>query len=228
MTSLWRRIIAGDDWRPTRLHDEKGNLIQGSEWCYLLRAAVVCLKRVLFDKVDEVPWWTFGWMRRVERIVRPDMAVIEFGSGNSTLWLAGRVAALTSIEHHPDWHGFVAGKLTERGAGHVDYQLRDQTGYADCSMFADASFDLAIVDGEQRGACVRNVWPKMKPGAWIYLDNSDKDARDADDGANLRAAENFLCASTPADRIETRTGITIGSLNAHEAMLVQVPEEGEG
>jgi hypothetical protein len=68
----------------------------------------------------------------------------------------------------------------------------------------------------------------MKPGAWIYLDNSDKDARDADDGANLRAAENFLRASAPADRIETRTGITIGSLNAHEAMLVQVPEEGEG
>jgi hypothetical protein len=148
VTSLRRRIIAGDDWRPTRLHDEKGNLIQGSEWCYPPRAAVVCLKRVLFDKVDEVSWWTFGWMRRVERIVRPDMAVIEFGSGNSTLWLAGRVAALTSIEHHLDWHGFVAGKLTERGAGHVDYQCatRRATPIVRCLRMPALTWQLSMAN----------------------------------------------------------------------------------
>ena len=70
-----------------------------------------------------------------------------------------------------------------------------------------------------RGRCVTAIIPKIKPGGWVYLDNSDKDAPEAEYGVNLRSAEAALRRMVKEDDIETFTGFTIGSLNTHQGML---------
>jgi hypothetical protein len=39
----------------------------------------------------------------LERIVRPDFKVFEFGSGNSTIWWSQRVAQVVSVDHDRKW-----------------------------------------------------------------------------------------------------------------------------
>src|SRR4051812_37225534 len=52
---------------------------------------------------DEVPWMTFGAIEFLQRALREDMVVFEYGSGGSTLFFANRVRRLVTIEHDPEW-----------------------------------------------------------------------------------------------------------------------------
>ncbi len=219
---LIRKLIAGDAQRRTRLHDEKGNLVAANEWPCLPAIIARYLRRRLGGTVAIEPWWTTRMTERIEGLLQPQFRVVEFGSGYSTLWLAGRVGQVLSIEHEPDWHAIVAAKATLMGLTTLTLELRPPEHYADCQGLADRSIDFCVVDGQVRARCVRNIWPKLKPGGWLYLDNSDKDMTFAPDGDNLRSAEAFLldhCA--PAD-IEYHTGFTVNSVNVHQGMLCRV------
>ena len=55
------------------------------------------------DANGPVPWFTYPAIRQLARMIRADWRVLEFGSGNSTLWWAQRVAAVVSVEHDPVW-----------------------------------------------------------------------------------------------------------------------------
>ena len=50
-----------------------------------------------------VPWFTFGAIEFLGRILRPGDRVFEYGAGHSTLWWQERVAAVASVEHDADW-----------------------------------------------------------------------------------------------------------------------------
>lgn len=216
---LFRKIIAGDPYRKTRLHDEKGNLVDGREWKYLPLVVQRCFARVVFGKLYSEPWWTFCVKRRVEAILTADMNVVEFGSGQSTLWLAQRAARVRSVENNLEWHTRVQRNIDRAGLSNVTLDLRTIEDYANVDDIPDRSVDFCVVDGAVRGRCVTAIIPKMKPGGWVYLDNSDKDAPDEEDGSNLRTAEATLRRHVKEDGIETFTGFTIGSLNTHQGTL---------
>lgn len=40
--------------------------------------------------------------------------------------------------------------------------------------FADASFDVVLIDGRARPACICHSVAKVKPGGMLILDNSDR------------------------------------------------------
>ncbi len=220
--SIFRKLIAGDSLRKTRLHDEKGNLVDGREWKYLPLVLQRFVARKLFGKLYAEPWWTFCIKRRVAEILTPDMKAVEFGSGQSTLWLAPRVHALLAIEGDAEWYERVKINLARSNIGNVTLQHRAGEDYWNVDDLADSSVDFCIVDGRDRGYCVRAILPKMKRGGWIYLDNSDKDMTHPDDGANIRAAEAELRRHVTEANIEIFTGFTIGSINTHQGMLCRL------
>lgn len=102
------------------------------------------------------------------------MHVLEFGSGNSTLWWSHRSKQLTSIETDPEWFSLVKEKLP---AG-VDYRLTDSAdgaaGYPQACAQIHGSFDLIIIDGLNRPACMINALPKLRPNGVVLWDNSDR------------------------------------------------------
>jgi hypothetical protein len=55
-----------------------------------------------------VPWITYPALRMLERVVRPEFKVFEYGAGNSSLWWAARVAEVVSVEHDTEWAEHVA------------------------------------------------------------------------------------------------------------------------
>ncbi|MEM7668603.1 MAG: class I SAM-dependent methyltransferase [Pseudomonadota bacterium] len=155
----------------------------------------------------DLPWWTFRAIDAAENFLagRPDARVFEFGSGASTLWLAKRAAGVISVDHDAGWHDLVRGRLPETGnvtlvmrpadPGAPDpAYLSEKSGYGGQSFQAYASeidhheglFDLIVIDGRARVACLRHALAKRAPGGMILFDNSGRARyRDAIDGSGL-------------------------------------------
>lgn len=96
--------------------------------------------------------------------LKPDMRVLEWGSGDSTITIASRVKSLVSIEHHPEW----LDKMRKRIPSNVDLRfvppnnpnytddgtLQDFIDYI-TNPLASGPFDLIFIDGRARVECAR-------------------------------------------------------------------------
>lgn len=149
---------------------------------------------------DSLPWMTFRAIRWLKSYLRPAMTVFEWGAGGSTIFLANRVRSVVSIESEPAWHACVLEALRVRGISNValrlipgpwdaslmsgadettrviSQELHGQTfeGYANSiNDHPDQTFDLVCVDGYDRSSCIRQALPKIRPGGYLLLDNSD-------------------------------------------------------
>jgi hypothetical protein len=136
----------------------------------------------------DAPWLTAEATSFLERWLGPDHVGIEWGSGRSTIWFAGLVGHLLSVEHDAGWHAEISARLHDAELDNVDYRLlpcepeRIETPEWISSMFAsnyvravDAfaprSLDFALVDGMYRSACALAVIPKLRSGALLIVDN---------------------------------------------------------
>ncbi len=139
-------------------------------------------RQALYQRAHrDAPWLTPEATRLLESLLRPTDRGLEFGSGRSTVWLAGRVAALTSVEQDKRWYDTVTAGLSERGLSNVDYilapvegpnELGDTSEYARVALtFADQSLDFVLVDGAYRDFTVKFALPKIKPGGLLIIDN---------------------------------------------------------
>jgi len=147
----------------------------------------------------DVPWWTYdamdaveAWLKaRAEAVDRP-VRVFEYGSGASTLWLARRVGEIHSVEHHEgfaksmrplfDQHDNIdflvrpavlstapqvpSHKPSHRGMNFADYVATiDEVG---------GDFDLIVIDGRAREACLTAAIPHLADGGRIVFDNTHR------------------------------------------------------
>lgn len=144
------------------------------------------------------PWITFHAIDWLERVVRREWRVAEFGSGASTLYWARRVSEVVSVEHHRGWYTRLTEVLREDGyanvrsilaepsavIGPITRYLSQKKGYEDRCFEAyaraldtepEASFDLVFVDGRARVACCEAAISKVRPGGYLVLDNAERD-----------------------------------------------------
>lgn len=148
---------------------------------------------------DELPWMTYAAISWLERFLRPEMSVFEWGSGGSSAFFAKRARRVQSVEHDSAWHDSVVKTLETRGYTNASVQLIEpvkgaltQSRYASSSpdyvdwcferyassidAYADESFDLVVVDGRARPGCIEHAIPKVKRGGFLLLDNSERAA----------------------------------------------------
>ncbi len=141
----------------------------------------------------DVPWWTYGAINAVEEwlAARPVPAtVFEYGSGASTVWLARRTGQVHSVEHHV---GFAELMHTEL-ARHPNASVRvvepvpsadpsvpsrkeghdglDFSAYVAAIDDVPGSFDLVVIDGRAREACLAAAVGRLTPDGLIVFDNS--------------------------------------------------------
>jgi predicted O-methyltransferase YrrM len=148
------------------------------------------------DMIDlDLAWWSYGAIDAVEaHLARLDghARVFEYGAGASTAWLARRAETVTSVEHDPGFAEFLAPLLPPEG---VDLRLvpavqqaeprtpsnrrghagLDFTDYVATIVQAEGAFDLVVVDGRARVACVRAALPRLSPDGVVLLDNANRD-----------------------------------------------------
>ena len=141
----------------------------------------------------DVPWWSYAAIEVVSSWLadRDDpVRAYEYGSGASTLWLSCRVAEVHSVEHHRGFGEMMAGELADLpnvafrvveatpsehpriGSAKEGHQGQDFTDYVASIEAVDGEFDLIVIDGRAREACLTVALPRLASGGLIVFDNS--------------------------------------------------------
>lgn len=145
------------------------------------------------------PWWSYAATAEVDRFLREDCGghaqVFEYGSGASTVWLAARAAHVTSVEHDTGFAPVVRDLLAEHGlTDAVDLHVvpapasaapvlpsaapsargRDFAAYAGTLDRVGGDYDLVVVDGRVRVACVAVALRHLRPGGVVLLDDAHR------------------------------------------------------
>jgi len=181
-TGLTRLGVLGDEPPPVERRFR--------HWAYSLTKVHDSLAIAKLD----VPWWTYkaiaevdSWLAgRTERSVR----VFEYGSGASTFWLARRATEVHSVEHHRGFGEMMAHELAPLShvvlrivepvqssdpvvpsakEGHANL---DFAGYVASIAHVPGEFDLIVVDGRAREACLAAAKSRLRTGGIIVFDNS--------------------------------------------------------
>jgi predicted O-methyltransferase YrrM len=183
-----------------------------------------------FDRMRALgwPWWTFDAAQLVREHLESvgDARVFEWGSGASTLWLAARAAEVHSVEHDPQWAALVQEAApdhvevttvppTRPPAGHVvvgshkrGYEGLDFTEYCAAIDAVSGVFDLIVIDGRAREACLSAAIPRLAPRGVIVFDNVDRHRYvEAIDQLGEQVRVTMTQGLTPALPYPTRTAL---------------------
>jgi hypothetical protein len=140
----------------------------------------------------DVPWWTFDSRDRVADFLgeHPDARVFEWGSGASTLWLAARAGRVHSVEHDAGWAASLSPRLPANvelsvvvpapsrtpviGSAKPGHAGLDFSAYVEAIDAVDGLFDVIVIDGRAREACLERAVARLAPGGLIVFDNVDR------------------------------------------------------
>lgn len=143
----------------------------------------------------DVPWWTYRAIEVVEAWLsaRPrPIRIFEYGSGASTFWLSHRADEIYSVEHHGGFAALMRPELAKLGnvtflqvdapvsdapripSGKPGSEKLDFYDYVHAIDGVDGDFDLVVVDGRAREACMRIAIDRLAPGGLIVFDNTHR------------------------------------------------------
>jgi hypothetical protein len=101
------------------------------------------------------------------------MKVFEFGSGNSTLFFAGRVNFIESVEHDKNWHEKVSRQSPANSK--IIYAGADRTEtYLNPLKTNKQKFDIIIIDSIYRNDCLTDSISYLSEIGVVILDDSER------------------------------------------------------
>jgi len=153
---------------------------------------------------ERLPWLGIRAADFLEKQVKPDFSVFEYGGGGSTLFWIDRVKRVVTVEHNREWFSQLEGLVHQQqfsgwtglfvepeqgnlatnpdaaNAGH--YASMDEASrgknykkYVQAILaYENESFDVVLVDGRARTSCIRDSFPKLKRGGLLILDNAER------------------------------------------------------
>ncbi len=217
-TAFVRKLAGRGPLHKSRFHDEKANLVTGMESLNLLKSGLMRVSQKWTDR-PYVPWIPFHFIRVFEKLLTPNSRILEFGSGRSTIWYAKHAAEVTAVEDNVDWHSSMLKRFAQLGITNVNY--RHATGSAYSRPASGGRFDLVVIDGSQRAECMDFARTVVRPGGYIYLDNSDKGMGNSENDVRRAEASMSLAAREWGAEIEFYTGYCPGNLHPHQGALVR-------
>jgi predicted O-methyltransferase YrrM len=163
----------------------------------------------------DVPWWTYAATAVVERHLERlggAARVFEYGSGASSVWLGRRAGLVHTVEHDAGFATVVRKLLAEAGlsstVGLIEVEAparehprvpsarrgeagRDYADYVAAIDRVDGEFDLVVVDGRARLACLAAAQPRLAPGGLVLFDDSQRKRYAAGLASSGLAVERF-------------------------------------
>jgi len=131
-------------------------------------------KRPIDADGNPLPWITYPAIALLERRVKPNMNVFEFGSGFSTLWWSKRAQSVTAVEHHVGWYERIKGQVPDNATLH-HVELQEDGEYCRAAAQSpEKPFHVIVIDGRDRVNCAKNAISALRPGGVIVWDNSDR------------------------------------------------------
>ena len=187
-------------WRVARSAAEKTGLLERLDRAESRPARHARTMFAIHDVNDlsrlDLPWWTYPAIEEVDRFLgsrNGSARVFEYGSGASSVWLGRRAREVHSVEHSKAFVDFLAPVLGEVPAVSLRYVEAPQRGdlaqvqsqrhghagldFADYVRSIDdvgGPFDLIVIDGRARAACLRQAVKHLAGDGIIVFDNSNR------------------------------------------------------
>jgi len=146
-----------------RVHPKSGLLRRG--WFQSFRQ-----KRPIDRTGEPIPWWTYSFTAFIEERLTSSMRVLEFGSGNSTVWLSTRVKEVVSLESDPDWAVSVAKRLPANARVLLRSSLLDAAATLDAKL---SDFDILVIDAGNRIEIAKLAVGRLNQQGVVIWDNTD-------------------------------------------------------
>ena len=110
---------------------------------------------------------------KYESLLFEGAKVLELGSGNSTAWLINHGAEVISYEHSETWYVQMKGAFKE--ISHGEIRLFPHY-YEEIACLEPYHFDICVVDGIDRGLCVKAIIENnlLKPDGILIFDDSER------------------------------------------------------
>ena len=119
---------------------------------------------------NPIPWCTYSFIKFIEPRLKRDFAVYEYGCGNSTIWYAQRVNSVISVEHNKSWMNLMSQKNI-LNVNIIHREIADKK-YARSISEWNRTFDIIVIDGEDRNACVEASAKYLSSDGIMVFDNS--------------------------------------------------------
>lgn len=142
------------------------------------------------------PWFSFPSLDYLNKHISPDMHVLEFGCGCSTIWWAQRVSRVTSIERSTYWISEVSQALSRHAMVNVELvpffefagttEEEIQSGvepitlapivqrYISTGLENTELYDVVVIDDVFRNEAAAAAISRLKPGGMLVLDDSER------------------------------------------------------
>lgn len=133
-----------------------------------------------------IPWVTYAFIDFIKIRLHKDLSIFEYGSGNSTLFYAQKVARVVSVEHDKAWFEKIV-KQKAPNAEMIFTALTPNGEYSKKAKLLGERFDVIIVDGRDRVNCCKHSVAALSDIGVLVLDDSER--------AEYEEARLFLTAS---------------------------------
>ena len=130
-----------------------------------------------------LPWLSLRCVDFLDEFLRPGMAVFEYGGGGSTLYFARKRCRVVTVEGYRRWSRLIRARLDEAlGDGAAAVEIREIAGADDGEppqeeyvkqVHHGGPWDLILVDGAHRLACLKAARDELRPNGVLLLDNAD-------------------------------------------------------
>lgn len=178
-------------------HILKGNFLVLGQLRYY-RRWVPTLSPERNSVADACPWLTFPAIDFLQKNLKKDWRIFEYGGGGSTLFFLQKAAEVVTVEHNAEWFQLLQkniqsanwkGHLIPPGKGLVSGRDKSnpQDYYSGTKDFTEASFkayasfidqfthfDVVLVDGRARASCLHHAINKVRNGGYLILDNAER------------------------------------------------------
>lgn len=132
--------------------------------------ASYCRQRSIGPGGRPVPWYSYAAIEYLDRFDWQQARVFEYGCGNSSRFWAARAREVHAAENDADW----AVQVQAYGLSNLTvYHAADKQAYVQTPSRVGGLFDLVIIDGRFRHACVDAALAAIAPGGIVVLDNAD-------------------------------------------------------
>jgi hypothetical protein len=171
-----------------------------------------------------VPWWPYKATLEIEKFAQGRaIRVFEWGSGASTIWMLKRGFSVVSVEHDLEYSEkvkLVAKKENQfvnlivqvpilnesekKWSQKRGYENLDFTGYVN-AIENFGEFDLIVIDGRAREACLKISKRHLSRGGIILFDNSNRNRYRSAIESDF--VERKLRGMTPASPFPTQSSL---------------------
>jgi hypothetical protein len=119
---------------------------------------------------NPIPWWTYAAVDFLQDRIDSSWRVLEFGCGNSTIWLSSRAKEVISIENHASWADRIRPRLGKNAKVLLVESLEE---FARGRHEDLGRFDVLIIDAGNRLECARQAVGCLHEQGVVIWDNTN-------------------------------------------------------